>query len=405
MGTACAGCKRVVATGARTLLLMREERCFGQMNEDADGTNMGTWKRMDLLSESIVNSITTFTSASLNPERSVKRRMQGTSAVGGDVSVELSNNGHTWMIVQAIGKIVGAGTTGDPYTIIPVDSTGVAKDKTAGYIQNPAKYNLSHEITYDTNCCGDPGYADGYYTIDEYNLEPGMDILVSRDGGTIKDEFGADPINHLWFLYTGMRVNTWSLTASATEIVKSTFGLLGRAEDYDYDVAIPSYSEAPEINDPFSGFNGAVEIDGISKCVLSFEVSLNNNYNTDKFCLGDRFRNSLPEGGKEITGTISMEFTDLVFYKKFIDGTSAIFTIHFDLLGDGTETMKVILPKIEFNGTTPTAAGKDAMNQELPFTALWDTDPADTLLTKGATLTTPNGFDMAIEIVTAGTLV
>jgi hypothetical protein len=405
MGTSCAGCKKVVATGARTLLLMREERCFGQMNEDADGTNMGAWKRMDLLSESVVNNITTFVSESLNPERAIKRRMQGTSAVGGDVNVELSNNGHAWMIVQALGKIVGAGTAGDPYTILPVDSNGVAKGATAGYKQTPAKYDLSHEITYDPNCCGDPGYADGYYTVDEYNLEPGMDILISRDGGTIKDEFGNDPVNHLWFLYTGMKVNTWSVTASATEILKSTFGLLGRAEDYDYDVAIPTYSEAPEVNDPFSGFNGAVEIDGESKCILSFEFSLNNNLNTDKFCIGDRFRNSLPEALKEITGTITMEFTDLMFYKKFIDGTSAILTVEFDLLGDGTEKMKFILPKIEFNGTTPTAGSRDAMNQELPFTAMWDDAPADTILVKGATLTTPDGFDIAVEIVTAGTLV
>jgi len=399
----CEGCKKTFATGARTTFLWMEERCFGNVNEDAGGTVLGTYKRIELNSESIVNEIGTFNSESLNPERALRRRMQGASSIGGDVNVELTNNGYAWLIVQAIGKLIGSGITADPYTILPVDVNGVDWDGTAGYQQDSANYE-PYEVIYDDGCSDCTGYRTGYYEVDGYNMEPGFTSLISRDGGTIKDINGNDFVNHGWFRYTGCRVNTWSIAATPTGIITSTFAIMGREEEI-VDMAVPQYAERPEVNDPFSGFNGGVTIDGETQCILNFDMSLTNNLNGDKFCMGDRYRNSLPEGRREITGNISMELTDLIFYNKFLHGTSAIFTIEFDLLGDGTETMKIILPRIEFNGTTPTAGGNEALTQPLPYVGMWEESPADSLLVKGASTVTPNGFDIAIEIVTTGALV
>lgn len=399
------GCKKVVASGARTIVLMMEERCFGIPNAKVSEPTayLGTWKRYELTSESVINEIGTFQSAALNPERALRRRMQGTSAVGGDINFEVSGNGYAWMYVQAIGKLKGAGTTGDPYTIIPVDASGVASDETAGYQQDSPLYNTT-EINYEpsaSDASDSAGFECGYYEVDEYALEPGMTFLISRDGGTIKNESGVAPTDHLFFQYTGMKVNTLAITSTATELATGTFSLLGREETIR-DIPIPSYTERPAVNDPFSGFNGAVEIDGSTECVLTFDMTINNNLNTDQFCMGDRYRNSLPEGQRLVEGTITIELSDLQFYAKFRAGTSAALTIDFDLLGDGTETMKIILPKIEFNGTTPTAGGPEVINQELPYTALWDNGASSLLVQSGYA---SNGFDIAMEIVTAGTLI
>lgn len=405
-------CKKIVASGARTTVLMREERCFNYLNAKvSDPTvGLGTWKRLEITSESVINEIATLQSAALNPFRGVKRRTQATGAVGGDVNAELANNGYAWIIVQAIGKIVGAGTAGNPYTIVPVDEDGVASDATAGFQQNSDLYT-DQEIHYDTTASDvasdSAGFESGYYTVDAYGMEPGFDLMISRDGGTIKNASGVAPTNHLWFQYTGAKVNVWSITATPTEIVTHTFSLLASEEDYDVDMAVPSYSERPAVNDPFTGFNGAMTIDGTSQCVLSFDMNLNNNLGTDQYCMGEQFRNSLPEGQKVIEGTIAIEFTDLVFYKKFVDGTAVNMVIDFDLLGDNAETMKIILPKVEFNGTTPTAGGPEAINQELPYIALWEESLSnlDALMVLSAAVVVPNGTDIAIEIVTAGTLV
>ena len=399
------GCKKVVASGARTTLLMREERCFGILNAQVDDNtvNLGTWKRLELNSESIVNEIGTIQSGALTPFRGVQRRVQATSAIGGDVAVELANNGYGWIITQALGKIIGAGTSDDPYTILPVDEDGVASDATAGYQQNSDLYTTD-EVQYVAS--DSAGYECGYYEIDQYNLEPGMTLMVSRDGGTIKGLNDEDATYHWWFQYTGCRVNSWAVTASPTEIVGSTFNMLGSDENVvDMNITSSDYTERPAVNDPFTGFNGTVTIDDEEECVLSVDFTLNNNLGTDQFCMGERKRNSLPEGSKVIEGTITVEFSTLKFYNKYLNGTSATLNIYFDLLGDGAETMKIIFPKIEYNGTTPTAGGPEALNQELPFIALWDTNPPDSILVKGASTVASNGFDIAVEIVTAGTLV
>jgi len=398
-------CKKIVATGARTTAIVQEERCFGILNADVEtpDTYYGQPKKLEITSESVINEIATFQSAALTPARAVIRRSQGTSAVGGDLNVELSGNGFAWLMVQAIGKILGTGTSDDPYTILPVDANGVASDCTAGYKQNSDLYT-SDEIQYTDS--GAAGYEKGYYEIDPYAMEPSFTLFLSRDGGTIGGLTGAQPTNQIWFKYLGMKVNSWSITASPTELVTSTFSLLGREEEV-VDIPEPSSISRPEANDPFSGFNGEITIDDQEECILSFDMTLNNNLGADQFCMGDRNRNSLPEGRREIEGTITMELTDLLFYKKFLDGTAASLIVNFDLFADtapGTETMRIILPKVEFNGTTPTAGGPEAIVQELPFTVLFDdTQAAKDLLT--ITGAAPDGYDIAIEIVTAGTLV
>ena len=401
------GCKKVVATGARTTVVIQEERCFGYLNAEVLNPEnyLGRPKRIDIVSESIVNEIGTFQSAALNPDRAVIRRQQGTNAVGGDINVELSGNGYDWLIVQAIGRIKGAGITSDPYTILPVDKTGVNSDETAGYLQTASEY-VSDEITYNPAFSACDGYERGSYVVDPNGMEPGVDLLICRDGGTIGGFNGEAAVNKWWFKYSGMKVNSWSVTASPTEIVTSTFSFLGRNEAV-VDIDDPPAVERPAINDPFSGFNGRVLIDGQEECVLNFEMTVNNNLGADQFCMGDKNRNSLPEGRREIEGNISVEFTDLIYYKKFLDGTGVSLIVDFDLFEEtapGTETMRIILPHIEFNGTTPTAGGPEAMAQELPFTAIFDKSPeAQALLTVPAYA--PNGYDIAIEVVTAGALV
>ena len=397
------GCTKRVASGSRTILLMREERCYGIANAKVsdETVNLGDWKRLELTSESLLNEIGTLTSAALNPERAVRRRKPGIHNPAGDISYELANNGYGWMITQAIGKQLGAGTTGDPYTIIPVDCNGVASDATAGYQQNSALY-VDSEITYKAECSDCAGYESGYYEIQPYSLEPAFSLLLSRDGGTIKDENGADPTNHLWFQYLGCKVQSWSLSAPATEWVTGAFSIMARQEE-NLDMAVPTYRNRPSNVDPLSGFDGTVTIAGETDyCVLSFDMTVNNNIGTDQFCMGSRYRSSGPEGQRTIEGTIAIEFTDLVNYSKYVAGTSVAVTVLFDLFGDGTETLKIILPNVEYNGETPQAGGQEAITQNLPYQALWS-DSASSYLTQPSYA--PNGFDIAVEIVTASALV
>lgn len=410
-------CKRVVAVGARAYVGYVEERCFGNENANAisGATDTPTWlgrqKRIDVLNESIVTEIGSLSSESLNPKRAVLKRVQSTFAVGGDISVELSNDGFAYLIAQAIGRIL-ISNSAYPVLILPIGSEGVTSDKTVVAVQMTSaqlvdSYVSGGEIVYDTLCSACDGYEVGYYNIDAYGMEPGMTFIIGRDPSVLKNETGVDPDNgNIYFEYTGMRVNTWAVTASPDAIVSSTFGMLGKSETIR-DWTEQSGSEG--VNDPFTGFNGTVTLydsaydsaseTAITACVLSFDMTVNNNMATDQYCLGEKYRNSLPEQARTIEGSISVELVDLQLYYKFTQGTAAAIKVVFDLNDDGKETLSILLPHVEFTGTTPSNAGKEVINLELPFVAVWEDDAYHMLTGDIWDAEAAQGFDIAVEIM------
>ncbi len=418
-------CKRVVAVGARAFVAWIEERCFAEENadqstlNDAQPTWLGRLKRIDILNESVVTEISTLVSESLTPQRAVLKRVQGQFSVGGDINVELSNDGFVWLITQAIGKILISDSTA---VILPAGSDGIASDSTAVAIQNTVSsdYVSDGPIQYtDSDGVDSDAFEVGHYDVDAFSLEPGATFIIGRDAGVIKDSDGVDPTNTgLYFKYTGMRVNTWAVTAAPDAIVTSTFGMLGKKEEVkDWNEPSPVFETT---NDPFTGFNGTVTIfkDEVNSandtdlvdqitgaCVLSFDMTLSNDMATDQFCLGQKERNSIPEQNRSIEGTLTAEFTDLILYQKFIDGTPAALKVDFDLNDDDKETLTILLPSIEFNGSTPVNAGAEVINQELPFTALWEDNGAfiltNTAYHPGGGSELTEGFDIAVEVASA----
>ena len=333
-------CGDLSAVGARTAVQFADETCWGDEAARAQVT-----KGVELRSESIVGEIGALVSEVLRPDRAIHKRVQGTVAVAGDVVVELSNDGFLTLLKNAIGKYDQTGTR---YQVRPLDST-----------DSPA-----------------------------YGLPPGMTFYVGRDAGTIADNMGLP--GDVYFKYVGMKVNSLNIVANPNEIVTSTFNLMGKSETVsDGSDTLPTATYG--VNDPFTGFQGGLTIDGTSSDVLGFNVTLNNNLATDKFYLGSRYRGSLPEQSKTVEGTISTEFKNTDMYNDFQNGTSAILRVKFDASPSGspdTEWLEVILPKIEYNGFPVNATSKEAIVVEVPFVGLWDDS---------------EGYDMGIDIETAQT--
>ena len=136
--------------------------------------------------------------------------------------------------------------------------------------------------------------------------------------------------------------------------------------------------------DPLSSFQAGVYIDGTFQEVLGGSVTLNNNHNTDKYQLGSRFRAGLPEQRRTVEGSLNIEFDDMILYRKFVNGTPAF--LEFRCVDDsetigtnGTTTADdvyrqkhVLLPNIEFTGSTPNVEGEEMITYDMPFTALRD---------------------------------
>lgn len=144
------------------------------------------------------------------------------------------------------------------------------------------------------------------------------------------------------------------------------------------DAATATYSTI----DPFSGYEGALTLDGSSQSIMGWTATITNNLFGDKYHLGKRTRAKLPEQKRTVEGTLTVEFDNLDLYRRFLNGTQGniimIFTspsyITDTVLGDSSTqySLTVRQPEIEFNGTTPVTADEGIITVEMPYVALYD---------------------------------
>jgi len=134
--------------------------------------------------------------------------------------------------------------------------------------------------------------------------------------------------------------------------------------------------------DPFSGYEGALTIDGSAEVIMGWSATINNNLYGDKYHLGDRTRAKLPEQRRTVEGTLSVEFDNLDLYRKFLNGVAGNLVMAFTsstyinttVLGNSSSQYSITIrqPNIQFNGTTPTIADEGIILVDMPYVALYD---------------------------------
>jgi len=153
-----------------------------------------------------------------------------------------------------------------------------------------------------------------------------------------------------------------------------------RRSNVDSRTSIKAANVVRGLDTPLSSFEIAVYMNGYFEEVLSASLSLNNNLDTDKFFLGDRFRAFAVEGRTEIDGTLGMEFDDGKHYVKFLNGE--YFTLEIKCINEDDESLignfqvpsqaYFFLPRCKFSGDTPNIDGPEIINHDMPFMATVD---------------------------------
>lgn len=161
-------------------------------------------------------------------------------------------------------------------------------------------------------------------------------------------------------------------------------GSITKAHAVDMPIA-PQISAAetvlvPPTTDPLTSFQAGVYAANVYQEVLSATWTLNNNLFDGKFQLGDRYRAMAPEQRREVTGSMNMEFDDLVMYTRYTN--SKAIQLEFRVVDDGANgqigttgvyrQIHYIFPKIKLTGTTPNAGGPDVITYDGPFQAMYD---------------------------------
>ena len=260
-----------------------------------------------------------------NASRSIWR--EGAYRTGGDVSAEVQPTQEFGVLLKhALGRAETAGPSGSPSVV------------------------YTHTI-----------FPSG-------TLPEGLKFEIDRDAGT--------------FRYDGMKVNTLNLTCAVGEPLASTFTFLGKTE-----VTSANSTTADSIStlNPLTFDEGTMYLDGSSQEVSGFSLTIENSLAEDKGQLGSKYRAALPRSGfRDVTGSLNMEFDDLTFYNKYVNGTESSLALEF--VSDDTITgaatsetyeLKIDLPRVVFTGTTPNVGGPDLIYHDMPFTAFATDSPSE----------------------------
>jgi len=173
------------------------------------------------------------------------------------------------------------------------------------------------------------------------------------------------------------------VTTSATDTVFFPDNTALVAGDvWTFETIRPSSPATYPAIDPFSGFEGALSLDGVVAPIMGWSCNLNNNLYGEKYHLGYRTRGMLPEQKRSVEGSLNVEFDDLDLYRKFINGVSMNLQMVFlssdyitnAALGNSATQYSLTIrqPNIEFNGTTPTASDENIILTDFPYIAMWD---------------------------------
>lgn len=170
-------------------------------------------------------------------------------------------------------------------------------------------------------------------------------------------------------LYTGVKVNQWTIDVPVDGIVTSTFSIMGK--DMSISGATIDASVAdPTIEEPFFHAGGSFLIGGVAVGNIS-SISLNiNNEGQTNFALGESTGRDITNGFTTVTGSFTVYFDDAFYFNEFINGTNS--TADFTLKDPSNNTLQFSLPRIKYSGADRTIEGQGPILITAAFEAFSD---------------------------------
>jgi hypothetical protein len=135
-------------------------------------------------------------------------------------------------------------------------------------------------------------------------------------------------------------------------------------------------------------FTGQIDPDGVSglasRCIRGFSLTIANNMDTDRYCLGTTIRKEpllLPGRSLDITGTIDLEWDTIDDFDRFDAQTITSFewTLDNGGAGDASRTITGTMDIETTGGAKPQVTANQTVYLSLGFRAVENTTPGDAL--------------------------
>jgi hypothetical protein len=165
--------------------------------------------------------------------------------------------------------------------------------------------------------------------------------------------------NALAVMMSGCRINSVAINIPQEGIVTADWGILGMISDDSVTPAdaAPTYHS----DDPFVGAEGYVEIDftgaraHVNRPIREASLTITNSSDESVYALGSRHRRGIPEGRREISGSMTTYFEDKQEYENFKGELAAV--LRFSFIHDGN-LLLMEMPNMKITGQgTPLVGG------------------------------------------------
>lgn len=179
---------------------------------------------------------------------------------------------------------------------------------------------------------------------------------------------------NLYQQFRGVRINQVTFSIPASGLASLTFSVLGQdATVFSSTTVASTYSEAPQTT-PFAAVNGALFEGGQALgLVTAAEITINNNMTSSQVIGANIVPDILFGRYADVTGTITVLFSDANALSKFVDETESSLIVRLqnkDALDEDTQFINIVLPRIKYSGGEIDDGVESGVTLTLPFVAL-----------------------------------
>lgn len=175
-------------------------------------------------------------------------------------------------------------------------------------------------------------------------------------------------------LFTGMTVNTMSVSIAPNQMITTTFGFIG------YDMAVNQTQASPSaatLNAPFDSYSGSYGIanQGASPVTTTnlsdIEFTIDNQINP-AFVVGSAAAPELILGSVNVEGNLTVYFENDSLIDRFLSETET--ALEVSVADPGADhDFTFLFPRVKINGAEASVTGRDgARFVNAPFVALYD---------------------------------
>lgn len=362
-----------IAKGSRSKLLWKVESSYGVAPTST------SYFQLPLRSESLVENINTIMSDEIRPGRSVPNIRGGNLAAGGSISTDFSAKFHIFL-QHLLGGTPAETTFGNGGTAWTAYASGA---KVRGeYLTNASKLyqvviggTASAAPTHSAGIVTTGGVTYEYVGPDTYNLYRRV-ITADSDfpaaGITFEKQIiGGNADRFIRFV--GARLNTLGLTIPQEGIVQSDWGVVAKQpDDVNANTATVSNAETAFAMEPFTGYEAFVSFEGANAArpIREGTFNLTNNIDENAYVWGSRVRLDVPEGRREVSGSITTYFQDATEYDYFKNETEIGMKLSFMR---GGLYLEFDMPDVKLTGSgTPQITGQGLMTATFNWNAFQD---------------------------------